>query len=274
MPVRALHSASTPSSASRQHAMCSGGGRGEHAVEVEQDGVVAVGGEGGAGHGKSIRVAGLAGDRARSSVDVRDPAPARGGVRPPAHAGLHGRRAAAAAARLAHDLDHARAALRRARPRRHPAAAPPPPARADRAPRAPAAVRGARARHRPPARPRAVGPRHLRARRARDRGRAAGLGARPVARDAADAARAGHRRRAAGHRLRRRLARPARRQLRARLARRHRRRLRPRRAAARGGRPHRRRGARGARPGGPVSAGAPRTAPAGSPAPRSSRSSA
>ena len=109
-------------------------------------------------------------DRARSSVDVRDPARRRGARDPPGTPGSTVAAGRPAPARWRHDLERL-------------------PPRADRPPRTPAAVRRARARHRPPARPRAVGPRHLRARRARDRGRAAGLGARPVARDAADAAR-------------------------------------------------------------------------------------
>ncbi len=230
------------------------GGRGEHAVEVEQDGVVAVGGEGGAGHGKSIRIAGRRRERARSSVDVRDPARRGGRETPHARRAPRSPRGRFAAARWRHDLE-------------------PLPPRADRPPRTPAAVGRARARHRPPARPRLL--------RAGDTSVLGVLAilALPLAYAWAQP----------------RLTRPTRIAVGvvigllalgfgvtshglhvvnsgARLARRHRRRLHPRRAPARGVRPHRRR--RPAPRAAPArrSAGAPSTASAGSPA-RPSRSS-
>ena len=115
-----------------------------------------------------------------------------------------------------------------------------PGAQAGRARRAPAAAGRARARRGPPARPRVLGA-DTSALGVRYRGPRAGLGARPAPRDAAHPARAGRRRRTGGDRVRRHLARAARRQLRPGLARRHRRRLHRGRAAARRGRPRRHR---------------------------------
>ena len=115
--------------------------------------------------------------------------------------------------------------------------------------RTPAAARRARSRRAAPARPGVLRARHIAARGARDRRRPRRLGAGPTPRHAADAARPRRRRRPADVRLRRRLARPARRELRTGLDRRHRRGHDRRRPAPRRRRPHRdRRAAAGAPP--------------------------